>query len=69
MKKKKRMKTKLHNIILGSLTVAAGFIFVFSVCCLDSDSYVPGIMVMLSMSWLAVVAYANGLMCGVDDVD
>lgn len=62
MKKLRRYKKKLHNIVLKTTTVIAAILFMLSICALDSNSCVPFVSGMISLSWIALIAYANGLM-------
>lgn len=58
----RKAKEKIKNCILKGTAMLASVTFIMSACCLDSESWLPFILCMVSMTWLAVFAYANGLM-------
>lgn len=60
--RKKRKRKKIKNFILKSITWCAGVLFMISVCAADSPSWIPSIVSMVCMAWLALFAYANGMM-------
>lgn len=63
-------RKKLKNIILKTVAYIMVFLFLVAGCALDSDSWIPHIVCIVSLLWLALFAYANG-QWGVytDDVD
>lgn len=56
MKKKRSIK----NIILKTVMAVDGFIWLMSVCALDSESWIPLIVCIASGCILALFAIANG---------
>ena len=58
----KRISPKVHGRILKTITTIMGIIFMVSICSVDSESYVPFIALLLSGTWLAFMAWANGWM-------
>lgn len=52
---------KIKNAILKSMAWAMGLIFLISACAIDSPSWVPTILCVVSAAWLALFAYANGM--------
>jgi hypothetical protein len=57
--KKRKNKAKAHNAILWIITYIAFFLFVLAGSCLDSDSWIPHIVVLVSLVWLWCFAKAN----------
>ena len=55
----RKFKRKAHNFILKSITWIAGILFLLSACAIDSPSWIPTIVCVVSMAWLGVFAYAN----------
>ena len=49
----------MKNKILKAMAWLMVLTLLFSVCALDSDSWIPHIVSVLSMSWLALFAYVN----------
>ena len=64
--KRNRLR-KAHNFMLKGITGTMFLLFMFSVSAIDSNSWLPVIMAVVSLLWLAVFAYANGYMGGDDD--
>lgn len=58
----RKFKRKAHNFILKTITSVAFILFFVSACAVDSPSWIPTIVYMICMAWLAVFAYANGMM-------
>ena len=58
----RKFKREAHNFILKAITCIAGIMFLVSACAIDSPSWIPTIVCMVCMAWLAVFAYANGMM-------
>ena len=52
-----KAKIKIKNFILKSITSIAGFIWL--ACALDSKSYIPTSVGVISGVWLVLFAYAN----------
>lgn len=53
-------KKNIKNKILKATAWIMGILFLVSACALDSDSWIPHIVCMVSLLWLALFAYANG---------
>lgn len=62
----RKFKRKAHNFILKTITWIAGILAMISACAVDSPSWIPTIVFVVCMAWLAMFAYANGMM---DDYD
>ena len=61
----KKIKKALHKIrvfIIEFITMTALILCFISVCCLDSESYIPAIIFILSIMWLMVFAWANNML-------
>ena len=61
---KNKIKRVLHKIriyTIKSITMAAFIIFLVSVCCLDSETYIPTIIMIISFSWLVIFMWANNM--------
>lgn len=56
----KRIKSKIKNFILKTITTVAGCTFLFMACALDSPSWIPFILCVVSAVWLVLFSYANG---------
>ena len=56
---KKKIKCKIKNTILKSISIIAVLIAVLSVSALDSPSILPLITLWASMGWLALFTIAN----------
>ena len=54
-----KRKLKLKNRILKSITYVMAFIFIFSVCLLDSDTWIPYIVCFICMIWFVLFIIAN----------
>lgn len=55
------MKMKISKMIVKAITVIMAVMFVLAACAADSEAWLPVFVVLLiSGSWLAVVAWANG---------
>ena len=50
----------MKNRVLKTLAWANGISFVVSACCVDSDSWIPWVVCMANLTWLALFAGANG---------
>lgn len=64
MKNKNTIKKVLHKIrifIIELITLAALILSFISVCCIDSQSYIPTIIFIISMIWLFIFAWANNM--------
>ena len=53
------MGQKIKNAVLLTVTKIAALALVISVCCVDSDSYIPTIVLLVSMAWLWLFLKAN----------
>lgn len=62
-------KRKAHNAVLKSTAYFMGAVFIVSGCLLDSDSWIPVTSLAVSALWLAVFAYANGMMSDYEEGD
>ena len=51
----------MKNKILLTITAIMAIIFLISLCCVDSDTYLFYFAALGSGAWLALFAYANGL--------
>lgn len=57
----KRIKRKLHNAILKTITCIAVVTLIIGCCLADSPNIeIPFCMCMISEAWLALFGYANG---------
>ena len=61
MKKKRR---KIKNRILKMITLIAVVIWVVSLCCIDSESLVPSVALIVSEIWIYLFVYVNRDMWG-----
>lgn len=57
--KKKRIRKKLHNLSLDIITFVAFIVFLVSLACMDSDSWIQIVTLFLSLAWLMIFALAN----------
>ena len=57
--KKRKIKEKLHNAFLWGVTYIAFFLFLLSGACIDSDSWIPPVVMLVSLGWLGIFAKAN----------
>jgi len=57
--KKKRIRKKLHNLSLDIITFVAFIVFLVSLACMDSDSWIQIVTLFLSLAWLMIFAIAN----------
>lgn len=55
-----RKKRRIHNFILKFITGTMFILFMFSVAAFDSESILPAITGMVSLTWLLLFALANG---------
>ncbi len=55
----KGRRDRIRVRILKGITWAAGIVFMTSVFCLDTESWIPFIVAMISASWLGLMALAN----------
>ena len=49
----------MKNFILKTTAATMGTILFVSACFLDSDSWIPALVYMGALAWLALFAYAN----------
>lgn len=49
----------MRKIILKTIAAIMGILFIVSGCMLDSASWIPYIVCVISAAWLALFAYAN----------
>ena len=54
-------KRKVRNIILKTVAYIMGFLFLYSICAMDSETYFFYIMSIVTGTWLALFGYANGV--------
>lgn len=52
-------KKKMKNKILKTITILAGVLMFISICCLDSESWIPAIVLGICMAWLGLFLLAN----------
>lgn len=57
--KKKKIRQKLHNISLCVITFIAFIVFLVSLACMDSDSWIQIVTLFLSLAWLMIFALVN----------
>jgi hypothetical protein len=50
-----------RKTFLKVITWIAGVVWALSVCCLDSDTWIPLVLSVISGSWLFLMAIANGV--------
>lgn len=61
--KNRRVRRKIHNLILKVLVYINGISLVFWICLIDSIiSWQPYVIMAVNIAFLAMVAYANGWM-------
>ena len=56
----KKTLIKIHKVITKSIFVFALFVFLFSICTLDSNSWIPFIAMCTSFGYLMVHAWVYG---------
>ena len=49
----------MRKKVLKAITIIAAIMFTLSVCSLDSDSYIPHILALVSLAYLGLFNYAN----------
>ena len=54
-----KRKLKLKNKILKSITYVMAFIFIFSVCLLDSHTWIPYIVCCVCLAWFILFMFVN----------
>lgn len=54
----------MRKIIVKTTAAIMGIAFLVSGCMLDSESWIPFIVCMISAAWLALFAYANKMFYG-----
>ena len=57
--KKRKLKAKLHNKFLWLVTYSAVILFTLSMSAMDSDSWIPPVVMILSLAWLLLFSLAN----------
>jgi CHASE2 domain-containing sensor protein len=57
--KKRRLRAKLHNAFLWIMFYLSYAVFLVSAGAMDSDSWIPVIALLASVTWLYVFAKAN----------
>lgn len=53
------MKRRTKNKVLKTITGIAGVLALLSIMCLDSESWIPVIVLGICMAWLGLFLYAN----------
>ena len=53
------MRPKTKNRILRTITAIAGILAFLSILCLDSESWIPSIVLGVCMAWLGLFLLAN----------
>ena len=61
LKMNRKSKRKIKNLILKSITIVFVLLFIFCVCCLDSNTYIFYIGCIVSLLWLVPFGIANGV--------
>lgn len=56
----RKLKRKIKNFILKSITTFFAILFIFCACCLDSQSNIFYIGCIVSLLWLVPFGIANG---------
>ena len=62
---KKAIKKALHKtriFIIEFITIIALILSFISVCCLDSETYIPLIIFAICLIWLFIFAWANNML-------
>lgn len=54
-----KRKLKLKNKIIKSITYVMAFIFIFSACLLDSDTWIPYIVCCVCLAWFILFMFVN----------
>ena len=57
--KKRKIRAKLHNAFLWGITYLAFILFLISWASVDSDSWIAGVVMIVSLGWLLLIALAN----------
>jgi hypothetical protein len=57
---KRKAVLKMKRAVLKTSVWVAGIAFMFSICMVDSESWIPVIVCYLSLGWLMLMAWANG---------
>lgn len=57
--KKERLRKKLHNKVLWGITYIAVLLFTISMSAMDSNTYIPVVVMILSLAWLLLFSLAN----------
>lgn len=58
---RKRKKHRIKNFILKTISYIMGVVFILGACAVDSEgTYIPFLMMGVSMLWLTLFAIANG---------
>ena len=52
-------RNQIHNRVIKTITTIAGIIAILSICCLDSQSYIPFISLAISGTWVFLFLLAN----------
>ena len=53
------MKRKTKNRILKGITITSVIMAILSIMCLDSDSWIPVIVLGISVAWILLFSVAN----------
>ena len=61
MRKGKRISRKVHRAIIKVINYICGTVFLFSVCIVDAQSWIPFVAMIVSGLWLTGYAWANGM--------
>ena len=61
LKMNRKSKRKIKNFILKSITTVFAILFIFCVCCLDSNTNIFYIGCIVSLLWLVPFGVANGV--------
>ena len=60
LKMNRKSKRKIKNFVLKSITTVFAILFIFCVCCLDSDTNIFYIGCIVSLLWFIPFGIANG---------
>lgn len=56
---KKKTKNKIKNVILKTITNIAGIALILGISSADSESWIPIVVVMVSVLWIYLMSKAN----------
>jgi len=56
--KKRKIRAKLHNFFSWLISYVAFVVFLLSLACMDSNSWIPPVALIVSLAWLMIFALA-----------